>query len=100
MHFGKDVGTFVRPEASTDLLFDLDLSDTLFAGIIVIGYGLFPKEGKDIQKLWRNLSKKATNAPSGPNNSKNGGYKPVLSPDLIEIKDFSLEEYFSIKIVA
>ena len=53
----------------------------------------------NIQKLWRNLSKKATNAPSGPNNSKNGGYKPVLCPDLTKIKGFSLDEYFSIKIV-
>ena len=54
----------------------------------------------NIQKLWRNLIKKATNAPSGPYNSKNGGYKPVLCPDLTEIKDFSLDGYFSIKIVA
>ena len=54
----------------------------------------------NIQKLWRNLSKKATNAPSDPYNSKNGGNKPVLSPDLTKIKGFSLDEYFSIKIVA
>ena len=54
----------------------------------------------NIQKLWRNLSKKATNAPSGPYNSKNGGYKPVLSPDLTKIKDFSPDKYFSVKMVA
>lgn len=54
----------------------------------------------NIQKLWRNLAKKAMNAPSGPYNSKNGGYKPIFSSDLTEIKDFSLDGYFSIKIVA
>ena len=48
MHFGKDVGTFVRPEASTDLLFDLDLSDTPLTGIIVIGNSLLLKEGKEV----------------------------------------------------
>lgn len=54
----------------------------------------------NIQKLWRNLAKKTINAPSGPYNSKNEGYKPVLSPDLTKIRDFSHDEYFSIKIVA
>ena len=54
----------------------------------------------NIQKLWKNLAKKANNAPSDPYNSKNGGYKPVFSPDLTKIKDFSLDVYFSIKIVA
>ena len=54
----------------------------------------------NIQKLWRNLSKKANNAPSGPNNSKIGSYQPILSPDSNEIKDFRLDEHFAIKIVA
>ena len=54
----------------------------------------------NIQKLWRNLAKKTINAPSGPYNSKNEGYKPVLSSNSTKIRDFSLDEYFSIKIVA
>ena len=54
----------------------------------------------NIQKLWRNLAKKTINAPSGPYNSKNEGYKPVLSSNSTKIRDFSHDEYFSIKIVA
>ena len=54
----------------------------------------------NIQKLWRNLTKKATDAPSGPYNSKKGGYQPIVSPDSKEINDFRLDEHFAVKIVA
>lgn len=54
----------------------------------------------NIQKLWRNLTKKATNAPSGPSDSNNDAYKPNICPDLTKYSEFRLHKFISTKMVA
>ena len=54
----------------------------------------------NIQKLWKNLVRKATNAPSDPSDSNYGAYKPNICPDLIKYSDTSLRKYISPKIAA
>ena len=43
----------------------------------------------NIQKLWRNLTRKTTNAPTGTSDSDYGAYKANIRPNLTKFEEIS-----------